>query len=1281
MFQMSRVSDRLQSRGVSLARLAARYWHFAELDAKLNPIEERHLWQLLEYGSQDREEQETNWTGQFIIVPRLGTVSPWSSKATDIAHQCGLTMVRRIERGVVYQYATGDGKSLPSKQLQIVQAELHDRMVESVLNGFDEIECIFAHETPKPMVTIPLLEKGRAALEAANSSLGLALADDEIDYLEARYRELRRDPTDVELTMFAQANSEHCRHKIFNAQWIIDGEPQTQSLFAMIRATHQAHPQGTVVAYSDNSAIMEGREAARFYPDAGCHYAIHHCLTHTLMKVETHNHPTAIAPFPGAATGSGGEIRDEGATGTGGKPKAGLVGFSVSHLRIPQLPQPWEDALAKPERIVSPLTIMVDAPLGASAFNNEFGRPCIIGYFRTLETQIDNIDYGYHKPIMIAGGMGMIDATQVKKKPLPEGTLLIQIGGPGFLIGLGGGAASSMASGENRADLDFDSVQRGNPEIQRRAQEVIDRCWQLGDDNPILSIHDVGAGGISNALPELIHDAGAGGLIELRAVPSEEPGMTPRELWSNESQERYVLAITPENLPTFRALCERERCPFNIIGKATSDGHLKIEDSYFDNAPVDVPLDLILGKPPRMLRNVARQSKTVQTLQLTDIMVRDALTRVLQFPAVADKTFLITIGDRTVGGLVARDPMVGPWQVPVADCAVTLADFQNHHGEAMAIGEKTPLAMIDAPASGRMAVAEALTNLAAADVSDWSKVKLSANWMAAAGQGGEDAALYSTVKEVSKICIDLGISIPVGKDSMSMRTAWRDKHGKANNIIAPVSLIVTAFSQVNDARKSLTPELIFDVGETHLLWLDIANGQRRLGGSALTQVYRQVGNEAPNLDDPQRLLSFLKLIDRCRDKILAYHDISDGGILITLLEMAFAAHAGLDILLPNDETSSPFDICFAEELGTVIQVRANDIESIRVAAEQIGFPSTAIHDIGFPMQGGVARIRVRFGDDILIDEKRVDLQVLWSSTSLAMQTLRDHPICAEHTADALRDENDPGLHANITFEHTAPLIVTGVKPKIAILREQGVNSQIEMAAAFHKAGFDSFDVHMSDLSAGRFFLRDFQMLAICGGFSYGDVLGAGGGWAKSILFNDRLLEQFSAFFARNDILVLGVCNGCQMMSQLRGIIPGAAYFPNFVRNASEQFEARLSLVEIVDSPSLLLQGMAGSRLPIVVSHGEGRIEFTDDAQQDAAQKHIAMRYVDHYGRATERYPYNPNGSQEGATALTSQDGRFTIMMPHPERTFRATQMSWCPKEWQDETPWMRLFHNARQFFD
>ncbi len=1177
----------------------------------------------------------------------------------------------------MYGIATVEGAPLGSEDRVALLPLLHDRMIEAVLPAIADAEQLFAHFPPQPLTTIPLLAEGHQALERANATLGLALAPDEIDYLDASFRALGRDPTDVELMMFAQANSEHCRHKIFNAQYIVDGVRQEHSLFGMIRETHKAHPQGTVVAYSDNSAVMEGASVARFYPRENGHYSARRELTHTLMKVETHNHPTAIAPFPGAATGSGGEIRDEGATGTGGKPKAGLVGFTVSDLRIPGLVQPWETDYGKPDRIASALSIMLEGPIGAAAFNNEFGRPNLAGYFRTFEQRVAGEVRGYHKPIMIAGGLGNIRAEHTHKHTLPAGALLIQLGGPGLLIGMGGGAASSMATGVNTADLDFDSVQRGNAEIERRAQEVIDRCWQMGDRNPILSLHDVGAGGLSNALPELVHGGGAGGTFELRAVPSEEPGMSPREIWCNEAQERYVLAILPDSLAAFDAMCKRERCPFAVVGHANAEGRLVVADSHFGNNPVDVPLDVILGKPPMMTRDVAHVARQLPPLDLAGVTIKDAAYRVLQFPAVADKTFLVTIGDRTVGGLCSRDPMVGPWQVPVADVAVTLMDFEGYAGEAMALGERTPLALIDAPASGRMAVGEAITNLAAAGIRDLGDVKLSANWMAPAGHPGEDAALYDTVRAVAiDTCVAIGLSIPVGKDSMSMRTTWTD-NGVAKAVTAPVSLIVSAFAPVVDARRTLTPLLRLDAGETELVHIDFGGGRRRLGASALAQVYGQLGNDAPDLDDPRQLAAFFSLVQRLHadGRLLAYHDIGDGGLFATLAEMTFASRCGLAVALD----AAP-DAClaalFAEELGAVVQVRAADAAAVIAAARMAGLGAASV---GAPTRSG--RIGITCRGTMVLDESRIDLHRAWSATTHAMQRLRDNPVVADEEYERIVDADDPGLAPHLTFDPdrdvAAPFVATGARPKVAILREQGVNGHVEMAAAFDRAGFDAYDVHMSDLAAGRRSLAEFKGFVAGGGFSYGDVLGAGEGWAKSILFNPAVHEQFSAFFARGDSFALGVCNGCQMMSNLRAIVPGASHWPHFVRNASEQFESRLVLVEVPRSPSLFFAGMEGSRLPVATAHGEGYAEFHDAAQLAAAQPFVALRFVDHRGAPSEIYPYNCNGSPQGITGLTTADGRFTILMPHPERVHRSAQMSWHPEGWGDASPWMRMFRNAR----
>jgi phosphoribosylformylglycinamidine synthase len=1250
-----------------VAAIGATYRHFVEIARPLNADELAILEQLLTYGPEDSESAAAGTP--LLVVPRPGTISPWSSKATDIARNCLLTAVTRIERGVLYHVATRDAAPLAADDRAALLPLLHDRMTEAVMDDVRDASKLFAHFPPRPLTTIPVTDLARANVE-----LGLALAPDEIEYLEASFRRLDRDPTDVELMMFAQANSEHCRHKIFNADWIVDGNAQAQSLFGMIRETHRAHPEGTVVAYSDNAAVMEGATVARFHPRAGGKYAAVRELTHTLMKVETHNHPTAIAPFPGAATGSGGEIRDEGATGIGAKPKAGLVGYTVSNLRIPGLTHAWEQTCGKPGRIASALSIMIEGPIGAAAFNNEFGRPNLAGYFRTFEQEVAGEWRGYHKPIMIAGGVGNIRADHTHKKSLPAGTLLVQLGGPGMLIGMGGGAASSMTTGANTADLDFDSVQRGNAEIERRAQEVIDRCWQLGNANPILSIHDVGAGGLSNALPELVHGGGAGGTFELRKVPSEEPGMAPREIWCNEAQERYVLAIAPWSLPAFKALCERERCPFAVIGTANAQGRLVVSDAQFHDRPVDVPLDVILGKPPKMTRDVSHVARTLPPLDLSHIELKEAAYRVLQLPAVADKTFLVTIGDRTVGGLCSRDPMVGPWQVPVADVAVTLMDYEGHRGEAMAMGERTPLALIDAAASGRMAVAEAITNLAAADVAAIGDVKLSANWMAPAGHPGEDAALYDTVRAVAlETCIRLGVSIPVGKDSMSMRTTWRD--GATDQAVtAPISLIVSAFAPVHDVRATLTPLLRFDAGATRLVRIDLAGGRRRLGGSALAQVYGQLGNETPDLDDPGRLAAFFALVERHRSRILAYHDISDGGLFAALAEMAFASRCGLDVSIDG----APLPELFAEELGAVVQVRASDVDAIAHAARAAGL---AVADLGAPIAG--ERIRFAFRDTVALDESRVDLHRAWSSTTHALQRLRDNPDAADAEYARILDAGDPGLSPHLTFDPedniASPYIAAGARPKVAILREQGVNGQVEMAAAFDRAGFDAHDVHMSDLAAGRRSLSEFKGFVGCGGFSYGDVLGAGEGWAKSIRFNPKVRDEFAAFFARGDVFGLGVCNGCQMMGSLRDMIPGAARWPRFVRNKSEQFEGRYVLVEIERSPSLFFDGMEGSRIPVATAHGEGYAEFHDEAALAAAQPLVAMRFVDGRGQVTETYPYNVNGSPQGVTGLTTPDGRYTILMPHPERVHRSAQMSWHPDGWGDASPWMRMFRNARRW--
>jgi len=1269
----------------------ALHWYFIELSA---PLASDELTRLIELLGADTVADACD-EPMLLVVPRLGTISPWSSKATDIAHQCGFDKVVRIERGTAWLFA--GLKGITERVRDALAPLLHDRMTESVLTRFDEADALFHHYAPQPLTTVGVLAGGRDALVAANAELGLALSDDEIDYLVENFTRMQRDPTDVELMMFAQANSEHCRHKIFNADWVIDGKPMDKTLFGMIRETHKAHPQGTVVAYSDNASIIEGAEADRLYPDAGGRWTYHRELTHILTKVETHNHPTAISPFPGASTGAGGEIRDEGATGRGSRPKAGLTGFTVSNLNIPGFEQPWEKPYGRPERIASALDIMIEGPLGGAAFNNEFGRPNLAGYFRTFEQEVAGELRGYHKPIMIAGGLGNIQDRQSHKVTFKPGTLLIQLGGPGMLIGLGGGAASSMATGTNTADLDFASVQRGNPEIQRRCQEVIDACWQQGERNPILSIHDVGAGGLSNAMPELADSAGLGARLELREVHIEEPGMSPREIWSNESQERYVLAIAPERLDDFRAICERERCPFAVLGTATDDGRLTVTDRHFGNKPVDMEMQVLLGKPPKMTREVSRRAVHVPPFDLTDLDLREAAFRVLRLPAVASKNFLITIGDRSVGGLTARDQMVGPWQVPVADVAVTALDFRGYRGEAFAMGERTPLACLDAPASGRMAVGEAVTNLAAADVAELGHVKLSANWMAAAGHRGEDARLYDPVAAVSRFCQDAGLSIPVGKDSLSMRTAWTE-NGHAREVVAPLSLIVTSFAPVQDVRRTLTPQLRLEDGvETELLLIDLGDGANRLGGSALAQVYGSVGERAPDVS-PERLKAFFEAIQSLRRDglLLAYHDRSDGGLFATLCEMAFASKCGLSIVLDTvcyDEQANDVDGLdkqpdtlkgrfndrifaglFAEELGAVVQIRRADRSRVAGLLREAGL---ACHFIGEP--NDVDAIRLRRNARLVFEAPRSELLRAWAETSYRMAALRDDAECAREEFESLADASDPGLSVALSFDAAedvaAPMIATGARPKIAILREQGVNSQVEMAAAFERAGFDPFDVHMSDLQAGRYRLEDFHGLAACGGFSYGDVLGAGQGWAKSILFNPALREAFERFFLRDDTFALGVCNGCQMMAHLAGIIPGAEHWPTFHRNRSEQFEARFVMVEVMESPSILFAGMAGSRMPIVVSHGEGRAVFASEADRAAVLP--AVRYVDNRGVPAERYPANPNGSAGGLTGFTTPDGRFTIMMPHPERSFRTVQMSWAPEGLGEDSPWARMFRNAR----
>jgi phosphoribosylformylglycinamidine synthase len=1296
-FRIKKLLQDLAPLGV--ARIEAHHRYFAELTDGLNADDLSFLFELL-HADEHRPAEAA-----ILITPRLGTVSPWSSKATDIVTNCGLRAISRIEHGIAWQLLGPKGRPVSAETVQAALPYLHDRMTESVLLDERRAAELFHHVAPQPLASVDLLKGGRKALEKANSEWGLALSPDEIDYLAENFTRVKRNPTDVELMMFAQANSEHCRHKIFNADWIIDGRKQPESLFSMIRHTHAMRPQGTLSAYSDNASVIEGASIGRFYPDQDHVYRFHVEPTHILMKVETHNHPTAIAPFAGAATGSGGEIRDEGAVGQGSKPKAGLAGFTVSNLRIPGFEQPWEAEYGKPGRIVSPLQIMLDGPIGSAAFNNEFGRPNLTGYFRSFEMRTpDGQVRGYHKPIMLAGGVGNVQERHIHKQTFKAGTLLIQLGGPGLLIGLGGGAASSMGAGSNMEALDFDSVQRGNPEIQRRAQEVIDRCWSMGEANPILSVHDVGAGGLSNAMPELAHGAGLGAKFELRDVLSLEPGMSPREIWCNEAQERYVLAIAPASLDLFRELCERERCPFAVVGKATRQTQLTVADRHFKNKPVDMEMDVLLGKPPKMTRKVEHVVSTLSPFRAEGLDLDEAAYRVLHHPAVAGKGFLITIGDRTVGGYTARDQFVGPWQVPVADVAVTTMGYDTLLGEAFAIGERSPVALIDPAASGRLAVGEAITNLAAAAINEIGDIRLSANWMAAAGHPGEDAALFDTVRAVGKeLCPQLGISIPVGKDSMSMRTSWREADAE-KSVVSPLSLIVSAFAPSPDAGRTLTPQLRHGDEETDLILLDLGRGQNRLGGSILGQVYGELGDNCPDLEHPERLKAFFGLIQSLNreGKLLAYHDRADGGLFATICEMAFAGHCGVDLdvdelryhrlhddIMQDVEdapdprepyTSRLFGILFNEELGAVIQVRRSDTAAVMDACFAAGLRDE-FYIVG--STNNKDRVRILREGVAVFNQKRAKLLAAWSETSYRMQSLRDNPHCAQEEFDALAATHDPGLHAKLSFDLNEDVAAPYIKsrraqPRIAILREQGVNGEVEMAAAFSSAGFMAVDVHMSDILAGRVKLKTFKGLAACGGFSYGDVLGAGGGWAASILHNPRAGDEFQAFFQRADSFALGVCNGCQMMSRLSGIIPGAENWPRFERNLSEQFEARFVMVEVPQSPSILFDGMAGSRMPVVVSHGEGRAVFSGGKPQRKAAE-VCLRYVDNRGRKTETYPFNPNGSPKGITGLTTPDGRFTIMMPHPERVFRAVQHSWRPAEWREDGPWLRMFRNARKW--
>ena len=1282
-FRREKLLTKLRESDASIQSVCAEYVHFAEINKPLTPAETTTLQALLTYGP---SEQEVDTGGQLILVaPRPGTISPWSSKATDIAHNCGLKTVVRLERGTAYYIEAS--APLSQQQLSLVGELLSDRMVESVFEELSQASALFSHDLPTPLSLVDVVSGGQTALKTANVSLGLALADDEIDYLVANFIDLQRNPSDAELMMFAQANSEHCRHKIFNASWTVDGVDQQHSLFDMIRNTNSVNGDNVLSAYSDNAAVVVGTSGGRFYPDPVTrNYGYSQEPVHLLMKVETHNHPTAIAPYAGAGTGSGGEIRDEGAVGRGSKPKVGLVGFTVSNLQIPGFVQPWEQDYGKPDRIVSALDIMVEGPVGGAAFNNEFGRPNICGYFRTFEVDFAGERRGYHKPIMIAGGYGNIREDHVDKPEFEPGAQLIVLGGPAMLIGLGGGAASSMTTGTSSADLDFASVQRQNPEIERRCQEVIDSCWQLGDVNPIAFIHDVGAGGLSNALPELVKDGGTGGRFDLRSVPNAEPGMSPVEIWCNEAQERYVLAVMPDDLERFTAICERERCPYAVVGEATEQKNITVVDEHFGNNPVDLPMSVLFGKTPKMHRHATRQEMQYDEFSTQGIDLTEAVFRVLRHPTVASKGFLITIGDRSVGGMVARDQMVGPWQVPVADCAVTTVTYDSNAGEAMAMGERTPLALVNGPASGRMAIGEALTNISAARIGSIKDVKLSANWMCAAGSPGEDEKLYRTVEAVGMdLCPKLGITIPVGKDSMSMRTAWQSD-GQDKSVTSPLSLIITAFSPVLDVRKTLTPQLRTDCGDTALLLIDVNKGSERLGGSVLAQVYSKFGCSIPDVDDSNALLGFFNAMQSSieDDDILAYHDRSDGGLLATLAEMSFAGHVGITVDINrgiHGSKSTAFSALFNEELGAVIQVRAD-----RVSAMVKRFSHAGVNIVELGGLNSADTVDINYHGESIFHDSRANLQSAWSETSFQVASLRDNADCVRQEFERLQVA-DQGLSANLTFDPSddisAPYIATGVKPKVAIVREQGVNSHLEMGAAFDRAGFTAVDVHMSDLLAGRAVLSDYTGMVACGGFSYGDVLGAGEGWAKTVLFNNQLRDQFEGFFQREDTFSLGVCNGCQMLSNLKSLIPGADLWPRFVRNLSEQFEARFSLVRIEQSNSIMLSGMQGSVMPIAVSHGEGRVEFSSPNELAKLNRsnQVTLRFLENNLQVASLYPANPNGSPEGISGVTSADGRVTLMMPHPERVFRTVLNSWHPQDWGEDSGWMRIFRNARQFVD
>ncbi|MBM37513.1 MAG: phosphoribosylformylglycinamidine synthase [Woeseia sp.] len=1284
-FRLTKLTQELQCSNKYVDHIQANYVYFVSTSKQLSDKQLSKLKELL--SSNDNFIIPRSNQNIFFVIPRFGTISPWSSKATDIAHACGLNLIERIERGICYQVEFSE--KMDGNDVVKLSHQFFDRMTESVCMSVDEIKMLFQNHKPQPVVTIPLKNKGREALVEANDNLGLALNIDEIEYLIKSYSKLNRDPTDVELMMFAQANSEHCRHKIFNASWVIDGKKKSQKLFSMIKSTTEKTPKDIISAYSDNAAVIKGWHGERLMPSGKDRRFIYNDEPiHILMKVETHNHPTAISPFQGAATGSGGEIRDEGATGLGARPKAGLSGFTVSHLRIPGYIQPWENNFSHPDRIATPLEIMLDGPIGSAAFNNEFGRPNLLGYFRTYESHLPGLPKneirGYHKPIMIAGGVGNIRNEHAVKIDVPVGAKIVIIGGPAMLIGLGGGAASSLSSGASSEELDFASVQRGNPEIERRAQEVIDRCCELGKENPILLIHDVGAGGLSNAVPEAINHSDHGAYIELREIINAEPGMSPMGIWCNEAQERYVLIIDEDHIEYFKQMCVRERCPLSIIGTLTEEKRLIVNDKLFSNRIVNIPMKLLFGNPPKMERVVKQHAYINHELSFDGINLKEAALRVLRFPAVSNKSFLIHIADRTVGGLSVRDQLVGPWQVPVSDVAITASGFNSKTGEAMAMGERTPLASTNAPASGRMAVAESITNIAASSIKSLSDVRLSANWMAAAGHQGEDASLFYTVKAVSdELCRDIGVAIPVGKDSMSMKTSWEDESGE-HTVVSPISLIVSAFAPVTDVTKHLTPELIKTKKSSYLLLLDLGYGANRMGGSCLMQSYCRSGGDTPDLDDPKRLTNFFSAIQKLNTEkmLLAYHDRSDGGLFATVAEMIFASRIGVSLSF-NASHEELVSELFNEELGAVIQIEEDKFEKVKTILDHFEIHTNIIGKVG-----GEAKIIIKNSindkDEVVLCLDREVMQREWSEMSYRIQSLRDNPETAKEEFEQILDKQDPGLNSKLTFNQFDKKNINinkSLKPRIAILREQGVNSQYEMASAFIRAGFSAVDVHMSDLIEERDFLKNYQVLAACGGFSYGDVLGAGGGWASSILHHSQTREQFAKFFDRSDTLALGVCNGCQMMSHLRELIPGSDNWPHFLLNTSEQFEARLSLVEIIESPSILFNGMIGSRIPIVTSHGEGRAVFSENLSQIDLSKISALRYVDNYGNVANSYPANPNGSTEGVCGFSNKDGRVTIMMPHPERVAMTFQNSWHPDEWEEEGPWMQIFRNARLAFD